>query len=58
MGMGRVGVEVFSIQTSFKPILFKGGRGGGKGERRLLAPVLFCTPAYLMHKKITNFIML
>jgi len=31
---------------------------GGEGEGRLLAPVLFCTPANLMLKNISNLIML
>ncbi len=31
------------------------GAGGGEGERRLLAPVLFCTPAILLPKNINNF---
>jgi hypothetical protein len=48
--MGQVGGGgVFTIQTSFKPLLLKGGREGEE-ERRLLAPNLFCTPAILLLK--------
>ena len=37
---------MFTIQTSFKSLLFKGGRGDRL--RRLIAPVLFCTPAIML----------
>ena len=43
-------------KTKIRPLLFSGGRS--EGESRLLAPVLFCTPANLMPKNITNLIML
>ncbi len=43
--------------NQFQTTSVLGGRGG-REERRLLAPVLFCTPANLMLKNITNLIML
>jgi len=42
---GAHGGRMFTIQTSFKPLLFSGGRS--EGESRLLAPLLFCTPTIL-----------
>jgi hypothetical protein len=55
MGVGGGGVGVYNTDQ-FQTTYVIGGRGG-EGERRLLAPVLFCTPAYLILKNITNFIM-
>jgi len=55
MGVGGGGVGVYNT-NQFQTTSVLGGRGG-EGERRLLAPVLFCTPANLMLKNITNFIM-
>ncbi len=54
--MGGGGVGVYNT-NQFQTTSILGGRGG-EGERRLLAPVLFCTSANLMLKNITNFIML
>ncbi len=56
--MGPGGVGVYNTDQ-FQTTSVLGGRGGeGGGEGRLLAPVFFCTPANLMLKNITNFIML
>ena len=43
--------------NQFQTTSVLGGRVG-EGEGRLLVPVLFCTPANLMLKNITNLIML
>jgi hypothetical protein len=56
MGVGGGGVGVYNT-NQFQTTSVLGGRGG-EGERWLLAPVLFCTPANLMLKNIINFIML
>ncbi len=57
MGIGTGGVGVYNT-NQFQTTSVLGGRGVGEGERRLLDPVLFCTPANLMLKNITNLIML
>jgi hypothetical protein len=57
MGMGAGGVGVFNTKPVSNHFCSR-GRGEGEGERRLLAPVLFCTPANLMLKNITNIIMI
>jgi hypothetical protein len=56
MGIGAGGVGVYN-RNHFQTTSVPGGRGV-EGERRLLAPVLFCTLANLMLKNITNSIML
>ncbi len=57
MGIGAGGVGVYNT-NQFQTTSVLGAGGEGEGERRLLAPVLFCTPANLMLKNITNLIML
>jgi hypothetical protein len=56
MGMGAGGVGVYNAKPVSNHFCSRGQ--GGEGEKRLLAPVLFCTPANLMLKNITNLIML